>query len=458
MGGRRQNADLSVLLQPRSNDEYAPPPFTVRDQRAVVEARRIQAGAARRTGLSLSNYAADRRGTASALRAIDAAAGGGFYRIPEEATLDRAAADAALGGEQLVVDVQTHFVADHRREGRGARDVLGFIRSVAPDRFRDLDGAVSLSFAEYLRCVYLESETAVAVLTAAPGPDRHNILSNEEIAGTRELLDRLSGTGRLLNHAIVHPDEPEELETLESVRDRCRVAGFKVYTLYGAGSRGGWMLDDERYGRPFLERCRELGVSRVCAHKGLSGLAPTGSPADIGPAASAFPDLDFLVYHSGYEIAQGDEEEGPYREEDAERGTNRLVASLRRASVLPGSNVYAELGSTWYLLARRPREAVHVLGKLFAAVGEDNILWGTDSVWYGPAQPLIDSFRAFQIPESDRERFGYPELTPARVEKILGLNAARVYGIDVARAREAARDDDLAWIGQAIEDAKRRGA
>jgi hypothetical protein len=35
--------------------------------------------------------------------------------------------------------------------------------------------------------------------------------------------------------------------------------------------------------------------------------------------------------------------------------------------------VYAELGSTWFLMLRRPREAAHVLGKLLFAVGEDGV-------------------------------------------------------------------------------------
>ena len=38
--------------------------------------------------------------------------GGGFYNVPPEAALDRAAADEALGGDQLVIDVQTHYVID----------------------------------------------------------------------------------------------------------------------------------------------------------------------------------------------------------------------------------------------------------------------------------------------------------------------------------------------------------
>ena len=85
-------------------------------------------------------------------------------------------------------------------------------------------------------------------------------------------------------------------------------------------------------------------------------------------------------------------------------------------------------------------------GKLLNAVGEDNVLWGSDSIWYGPTQPAIDAFRAFQIPVEMRERYGYPELTPERKAKILGLNAARVYGLDPAKVRERTRRDEMGWV------------
>jgi predicted TIM-barrel fold metal-dependent hydrolase len=119
--------------------------------------------------------------------------------------------------------------------------------------------------------------------------------------------------------------------------------------------------------------------------------------------------------------------------------------------------VYAELGSTWFCLIRRPEEAAHVLGKLLLAVGEDRVLWGTDSIWYGPPQPAIDAFRAFQIPAALRERHGYPELTPERKAKILGLNAARAYWIELDAVRARAADDDLAWLRDVTREIGERG-
>ena len=110
----------------------------------------------------------------------------------------------------------------------------------------------------------------------------------------------------------------------------------------------------------------------------------------------------------------------------------------------------------------QPGEALAIqqseaLRKMLLAVGEDNVLWGTDSIWYGPTQPAIDALRAFQIPKAMREQYGYPELTPAIKAKILGLNAARVYGIDAELTRERTRNDDMAWIRAALDEFDKSG-
>jgi hypothetical protein len=77
-----------------------------------------------------------------------------------------------------------------------------------------------------------------------------------------------------------------------------------------------------------------------------------------------------------------------------------------------------------------PDQAAHVLGKLLVALGPDRILWGTDSIWYGSPQGQIDAFRVFEISPEYQERFGYSPLTADVKAKILGLNAARLYGVE----------------------------
>jgi hypothetical protein len=61
--------------------------------------------------------------------------------------------------------------------------------------------------------------------------------------------------------------------------------------------------------------------------------------------------------------------------------------------------------------------------------GEDNVLWGTDSIWYGSPQDQIQAFRAFQIAPELRDRHGYPEITPALRAKVFGLNALKIYPV-----------------------------
>ena len=105
------------------------------------------------------------------------------------------------------------------------------------------------------------------------------------------------------------------------------------------------------------------------------------------------------------------------------------MRSVGDAGIGAGGNVYAELGSTWRTVMGDPDQAAHVLGKLLVAFGPERILWGTDSIWYGSPQDQIAAFRSFEITESFQDQYGYPALTPAVKERILGANAVDLFGI-----------------------------
>jgi hypothetical protein len=451
-------ASPPVFLRRLGTDEFVAPLLTEEQRQAVRKVLVRGPDDAVRTGFALGDYWSGRMGTAAGLQAINEQAGQVFFEVPREATLDRAAADEAFHGLDVVIDVHTHFMANRPWLHTIAEKQINSYKRMAPEWWTGLDGVEFYSLAEYLRCVFLESETAVAVLTSPPA-DGTGIpfLTNEEMAGTRALIDRLTGTGRLLNHLVVHPTDPLSLDMLETWRTEFKPVAWKLYTtgrMAGPGSEGpwepgtDWMLDDEQTGLPFLELSRKLGIRRVCVHKGLSLQADCGSPRDIGPVARMFPDMLFGVYHSGYE--GGSASEGAYTQATAHEGANRLVTTLLENGIAPGSNVYADLGTTWFSLVKKPVEAAHLLGKLLLHVGEDNILWGTDATWYGPTQPVIDAFRAFQIPDELCRAHGYPKLTPQIRAKILGRNAARFYDIDLDAARRAVSTDDLAWTRQAM--------
>ncbi len=223
------------------------------------------------------------------------------------------------------------------------------------------------------------------------------------------------------------PTLPGELEGMDEQAARYKPAAFKTYTQFGPPQGpAGFFLDDDRHGTPFIERARKLGVHNIAVHKGLAFGArgyEFSIARDVGPAAKRHPDMSFLVYHAGFDTGV---KEGPY-DANARAGVDVLIRSVQDAGK-PG-NVYVELGSTWRFVMRDPEQAAHLLGKLLKAFGDDHVLWGTDSIWYGSPQDQIQAFRAFQISPEFQEKYGYPALTPAVKRKVFGLNAARVYGL-----------------------------
>jgi predicted TIM-barrel fold metal-dependent hydrolase len=207
----------------------------------------------------------------------------------------------------------------------------------------------------------------------------------------------------------------------------------------------GWELDSPDVGIPFIEQARALGVHNICIHKGLlfSGFPEEyGRCADVGRAARLYPDMNFIIYHSGYEAGT---EEGPFDPDRAERGVDVLIKSVQDNDIGPNGNVYAELGSTWRFVMRDPTTAAHLLGKLLTHIGQDNVLWGTDSIWYGSPQDQIQAFRSFQIADDLIEAHGYPQLTPELKAKVFGLNGARVYRVEVP---EQKRKTELDPVGR----------
>ena len=229
---------------------------------------------------------------------------------------------------------------------------------------------------------------------------------------------------------------------MDELAQRWKVSAWKTYTQWGPDGNGYFLSDD--FGLRFIEKARATGVKVICVHKGF----PFGNRSyehsqcsDIGKVARLFPDMSFIIYHSGF--VPGNSEQA-YADASTRDGVDTLIRSLRDNNIASNSNVYAELGSTWRFVMRDPDNAAHVMGKLLKYVGENNVLWGTDSIWYGSPQDQIQAFRTFQISSELRDRFGYPEITPEIRAKVFGLNATRPYGISVADVSRHVQRDHIA--------------
>jgi predicted TIM-barrel fold metal-dependent hydrolase len=120
----------------------------------------------------------------------------------------------------------------------------------------------------------------------------------------------------------------------------------------------------------------------------------------------------------------------------------------------PGiTNIYMELGSTFgQLVTTNPTACAHLMGQIIDAFGTDHVLWGTDSIWYGTPQWQIEAFRRFEIPEALVNQHRYAPLTRAVKEQIFGLNAARLFGVDVDAKRHEIPKDYLTRMKMAYLD------
>ena len=233
----------------------------------------------------------------------------------------------------------------------------------------------------YIKHVFMDSDTDVAVLSFVPELPENNPLSLEEADRVRVLVNRMGGAERLFLHAMVIPNAGPEVAPLKLMKDavdRYPIKAWKCYTQWGPAGIG-FELDSPDVGIPFIERARELGVRNICIHKGMFFARfpqEFGRCADVGRAAALYPDMNFIIYHSGYEVGR---KEGPYDPAKAKRGVDALIKSVEDNGIGRNANVYAELGTTWRYVMRDPTTAAHLLGKLFKHIGEDNVLWGTDA-------------------------------------------------------------------------------
>jgi hypothetical protein len=227
-----------------------------------------------------------------------------------------------------------------------------------------------------------------------------------------------------LNGSFDPRDGDEGLAYLESLHDRYNIPGVKLYTAEWKGDSRGWKLDSPEAAR-YLEKCQELGIRNIHVHKG-----PTIWPldrdafdvADIDGAATSFPELNFIVEHVGLP---------------------RLEDFCWIATQEP--NVYAGLAVVIPFIHTRPRYFAQVIGELLYWLNEDRILFGSDYAIWQPKW-LVEQFVDFQIPEDMQSELGV--LTTDIKKKILGLNAAALYNLEVpAEARAVAADPAGAAVG-----------
>ncbi|MBI5444169.1 MAG: amidohydrolase family protein [Deltaproteobacteria bacterium] len=442
-------------LRLRAESEPAPGRQTaemLRVERTLLEAADTLG---RALGLDRRQFLRSGCGMAAAFVALNSVFGPVFAVDPAEAADPEAAAERTRPlRDQLIVDVQTHFVSPRYRAPR----ILG-LREMAKAWNPLLRGKQTLEeirFENYFREVFLGSDTGVAVLSNAPADRRERwFLSNEEALRARETLQERAGSRRLLAHAVFTPGQPGWLDQLEKAAE-LRPDGWKGYSVGSPSeeSRWPWRLDDEKLAYPAYEKMVKAGITTVAIHKGLlpPGYEKTmpktwryGSVMDLPRAARDWPQLKFVIYHSA--LRSGGIPSALDRNAFEEKGTIPWVTELAAIPEKHGvSNVYAELGSVFAMTAvSAPRYCAGLLGTLVRGLGEDKVVWGTDSVWYGSPQWQIEALRRLEIPADLQRKFGFQPLGAADgpvKSKIFAGNAAALY----AYSTDSLKTDKLATM------------
>lgn len=454
-----------IKLDAVSNGEFVPPPASpvVREtwRRTLDHVERV----AGRRGLDRRVFLKGFAGSATMLHLLAACskeetasrgsttsgstAPAGTFTVPSDATTSTSMAGELLTGDEFVFDVQTHLL--ETASGGAGELISSFARGFPYSACGEADALDCFRTDHWLDEMFVRSDTSVAIISAIPIVVEPNPLSIAVMEGAKRAAERVCGDGRILLHGQVNPNVGEIDATVEGMRALVAehpIAAWKAYT-HIPGNRP-WYLDDHdpdavQCGRAFLDAVMEIGPRIVCVHKGFGGLGGAtafdyASPVDIGPIARDYPDITFIVYHSGYETSVA---EGPYAADGTgpRQGVDRFVETLRANDLGAAGNVYAELGSTWRMVMQSPDQAGHVLGKLLAQLGPERICWGTDSIWYGTPQDQIEAFRVFEIGTDAQEQHGYPALDPAAKRRILGLNSAAIYGVDPTPSCRAATAD-----------------
>ncbi|WP_286694331.1 MULTISPECIES: amidohydrolase family protein [Spongiibacter] len=444
-----------------SNGEYDPMPRTNAQRQVEGLIHKMADEQGKKMGLSRRDFLRSSSGMAASFLAMNTVYGSLFnVSAAEAAELDRAEERRKRLSKQFIFDDQVHFV----HEDFDTPFMLDYADYAAehwnPHMFDDIGLTLDrYRFDNFIKEVFIDSDTKVCLVSSAPtsGELSGLLISNKQMALTRELVNRLSGTERMLCHSVVIPGQPGWLDDVDKSIEVFKPNAWKGYTVGNPFHPKNlpYRLDDEKLMYPFYEKMLKSGINTICIHKGLlpknylsemSDLWPYATVDDVPKAAKDWPDINFVIYHAALRpwLEVPDKEMAEFERTGYIPWVSDLAAIPEKYGV---NNVYGEIGSSFAQSAvAHPRFCAAFLGTLIKGMGVDHVLWGTDSVWYGSPQWQIEALRRLEIPQDMQMRFGFaplgPEDGPVK-NAIFGLNGAKLYGVDPGRSADALAADTI---------------
>ena len=469
---RTAHADAAAFASPVptqivSNGEYNPLPQTEKQKRVEGRIKELADQYAKKLNLDRRRFLKTSSGMAVAFLAMNEVFGP-VWMVSEAEAADKDMSNARARAlkKQFIFDDQTHFVRDDfDKDG-----LLGLGKYAAehwnPTMLRDMPLVLArYKFQNYLKEIYLDSDTKVALLSGAPFDDpTWWLLSNSQILQARAAINRVAGSRRLFGHAVITPGQPGWMDEVDrAIASAQRPDAWKCYTIgdpLSPTTKGtAWRLDDEKLVYPWYEKAMKSGIRTICIHKGLlprdyetswPGVWKHATVEDVLKAAKDWPGLNFIIYHG----AMRNFLEEPQFALDKFENTGRIewttdVCELASKHGL--KNVYAELGTTFATVAvSSPRLAAGMIGQFVNEMGADRVVWGTDSVWYGSPQWQIEAFRRLEVPDDIMRRFKWKTRLGAASGKvknmIFGENSARLYNYKIRSEYAELGADKLALM------------
>jgi len=459
--------DSPIPTQIVSSDEFAPIPQTDQQRKVEVRLAALADELAHRQGMTRRRFLRTAAGMAAAFVAMNDVYGPVFAADPREAATPEQADERAqqLAG-QFIFDGHTHFLRDDTRIDTFVRmrEAVGKA-GWNPDLMGKPQTIEDLKFDNYLKEIFLDSDTKIAIISSAPSEIADDwFLTNAMAARARARVnDSLDGQ-HMLSHMVFTPGYPGWLEGVDRSFAQDRPDSVKGYTIgdntHKDLSRHPWRMDDEALLYPFYQKVVDAGIRNVCVHKGLfppsvekqyPHLREYCDVRDLGKAARDWPMLNFIVYHSAYRFPGGGTPEEALAQFE-QTGRIDWVSDLADIpSRFDVDNVYGDLGQVFATTTvSQPHLCAAIMGTLVKGLGAHRIVWGSDAVWTGAPQWQIEGLRRLEIPEDMQKKHGFAPLglaTGPVKSAIFGETSARLYGIE-PRAH-ANGNDRLGQIKQA---------
>jgi predicted TIM-barrel fold metal-dependent hydrolase len=454
-----------IPTRPISNGEFFPGHQSKEQKQVESLIQTAAESMGKKLGLKRRQFLKTAAGMASAFLAMNKVYGKVFEVNPVEAATPELAAERAKKyADEFICDLHTHFLRDDTRltifvKVREWTGRAGFNADLA----KEPQTLEHLKFGNYIKEIFLDSDTKIALLSGAPSDIETDwFLTNQMKVDARRKLNEFAGSRRLLTHAVFAPGQKGWLEDIDRAIE-LKPEGWKGYTIGDntnpSISKFPWRMDDEKLVYPAYEKFVKSGIRNVAVHKGLyppgmenevPNLKRYAKVDDVGKAAKDWPQLNFFIYHAGYRYAGGPPLEGAsdvgsalFEKTGRIDWVSDLVEIPQKYAV---TNVYSDVGASFAnCCISYPRLAAAMIGMLVKGLGADHVVWGTDSLWFGSPQWQIEALRRLEVPEDIQKQYGIAPLGPADgaiKRAILGLNSARIFGLNTG-AKAAWTSDPL---------------